>query len=173
MDTTEALARAEEITRPYAQGVNRPAPDRLDVTILPADLEAVARALTAQKWGHLSAITGVDRPAKPAPAGDPAEAAATEPEGAIEILYHFCRKAAICTLRTSVSYASPEIHTVCDILPAATLYERELVEMFGVKVIGTPNPDRLLLPEDWPDGVYPLRKSFKGLQPASSPSKEA
>jgi NADH-quinone oxidoreductase subunit D len=30
--------------------------------------------------------------------------------------------------------------------------------MFGVDVVGTPNPDRLFLPDDWPDGVYPLRK---------------
>ncbi len=169
MDTTEALARAEEITRPFAQGVNRPAADRLDVTILPSDLEAVVQALTTDKWGYLTAITGVDRPAKIVAT----EAAPAEPQGAIEILYHFCHKAAICTLRASVPYANAEIHSVCAILPAATLYERELVEMFGVKVVGTPNPDRLLLPEDWPDGVFPLRKSFKGLQPAGSPSGEA
>ena len=32
------------------------------------------------------------------------------------------------------------------------------MEMFGVVVDGTPNPSRLFLPDDWPDGVYPLRK---------------
>jgi ech hydrogenase subunit E len=32
------------------------------------------------------------------------------------------------------------------------------MEMFGVVVEGTPNTNRLFLPDDWPDGVYPLRK---------------
>jgi Ni,Fe-hydrogenase III component G len=31
-------------------------------------------------------------------------------------------------------------------------------------VVGTPDPGKLLLPDDWPDGVYPLRKSFTGLE---------
>jgi Ni,Fe-hydrogenase III component G len=48
-------------------------------------------------------------------------------------------------------------------VPTATLYERELQEMFGFVVAGTPDSGRLLLPDDWPDCVYPLRKSFKGL----------
>jgi Ni,Fe-hydrogenase III component G len=44
----------------------------------------------------------------------------------------------------------------------ATLYERELIEMFGITIEGTPNTDKLLLPDDWPAGVYPLRKEFTG-----------
>ena len=34
----------------------------------------------------------------------------------------------------------------------------------GFVIEGTPVPDRLVLPDDWPDGVYPLRKSFTGLE---------
>ena len=40
-------------------------------------------------------------------------------------------------------------------------FERELSEMFGVTVVGIPNPERLYLPDDWPEGVYPLRKDFE------------
>jgi Ni,Fe-hydrogenase III component G len=36
--------------------------------------------------------------------------------------------------------------------------------MFGVILEGMPMRDKLLLPDDWPDWVYPLRKSFKGLE---------
>jgi Ni,Fe-hydrogenase III component G len=32
--------------------------------------------------------------------------------------------------------------------------------MLGLTVTGTPDPSRLFLPDDWPDGVYPLRKDF-------------
>ena len=39
----------------------------------------------------------------------------------------------------------------------------ELIEMFGFVIEDTPDPARLLLPDDWPDGVYPLRKAFEGL----------
>jgi Ni,Fe-hydrogenase III component G len=49
-------------------------------------------------------------------------------------------------------------------VPTATLYERELQEMFGFVIEETPVPDRLVLPDDWPAGVYPLRKSFSRLK---------
>jgi Ni,Fe-hydrogenase III component G len=32
--------------------------------------------------------------------------------------------------------------------------------MLGITITGTPNPDRLFLPDDWPVGVHPLRKDF-------------
>lgn len=32
--------------------------------------------------------------------------------------------------------------------------------MFGIKFEGHPDPRRLVLPDDWPDNVYPLRKNF-------------
>jgi Ni,Fe-hydrogenase III component G len=37
-------------------------------------------------------------------------------------------------------------------------------------VEGTPVIDHLLLPEHWPEGVYPLRKSFTGLKPDAQKS---
>ena len=115
-------------------------------------LEAV-RSLMENGWMHLSAITGVDCP--------PAEG--SETGGELELLYHFCRGALIITLRVRVPYSSPVVPSICDMIPYATLYERELIEMFGVVLEGTPSTERLFLSDDWPDGVYPLRKSFKGL----------
>ena len=32
-----------------------------------------------------------------------------------------------------------------------------------IEVEGTPDSSHLLLPDEWPDGVYPLRKDFHGL----------
>jgi Ni,Fe-hydrogenase III component G len=55
------------------------------------------------------------------------------------------------------------VPTLSGLIPAAGIYERELQEMFGVVVEGIPDPSRFLLPEDWPDGVFPLRKDFTGL----------
>ena len=173
MDTTSKLSRAEAILKPYDVLSTHPAPDRLDVTLLPSMLEAAVRELIAQRWGYLVAITGVDRPGIAALVPEEKQwsrllveqetpATSAEHEGSIELLYTFCSGAAIVTLRTSVRYSFPVIHTVCDVIPSATLYERELIEMFGIRIVGTPSKDKLLLPDDWPDGIYPLRKSFKG-----------
>lgn len=183
MDSAEALLRAEELLKPFAQTSHRPAPERLDVMVLPSALVATVRALMRGRWGYLLAITGVDHPGEASPtpedkqwarlARDEEESPATAtPEGSVEILYHFCHKAAVVTLRASVRYSFPVIHTICDIIPSATLYERELIEMFGVKVVGTPNKDHLLLPNEWPDGAFPLRKSFKSLEDYETPVKE-
>ena len=41
------------------------------------------------------------------------------------------------------------------------MYEQELIEVLGVAVIGAPERGRLFLADDWPVGVYPLRKDFQ------------
>jgi len=150
METVALLQSAQSLLTPWAERVETPEPERVDV-YLPAEklVQAVQAMVDAGGW-HLSAMTGLDIPQS---AGS---------EGAIEILYHFCQGAAIATLRIQVPYGLPEAPSICSVIPAATLYERELIEMFGVILDGTPVRARLLLPDDWPDSVYQLRKSFKG-----------
>ncbi len=150
--TTLLLQSAQALLLPWTERVQSPEAERLDV-YMPADriVEAVQAIVDAGGW-HLSAMTGLDIPQS-----------ATS-EGAIEILYHFCQGPAIVTLRIQVPYGLPEAPSICGVIPAATLYEREMIEMFGVILDGTPVRARLLLPDDWPDWVYPLRKSFTGLE---------
>jgi Ni,Fe-hydrogenase III component G len=151
----DPLEIAENLLAPWAARMNRPEDNRLDVYLERENFKAAAQAVYRSSWGYLAAITGLDLP--------PTAENGVEPEGHIEVLYHFCRNAAVLTLRIRLPYADPTIETVCDLSPSATLYERELMELFGVEISGTPNTDRLVLPDDWPDGVYPLRKSFAGL----------
>jgi len=97
---------------------------------------------------HLITITGVD--------GDEE----------IEILYHFLKygeyddgdlsEGIELTLRAIVPKEDPTIGTITDQIPAAGLYERELMDMLGVEVPDHPNPEKLLLPDDY-DGGPPLR----------------
>jgi NADH:ubiquinone oxidoreductase subunit C len=167
MDTQQSLATAESLLQPYAVGAAVHAPGRLDAVVRPQDLTAAVTALVTAQWGYLAAITGLDhpwpKPAKTAPAPADAQQPAPGPvEDRLEALYHFVNGAAVATLRVSVPYHDTTIPTICPIIPSATLYERELQEMFGFVVEGTPDPGRLLLPDDWPDGVYPLRKAFSG-----------
>jgi NADH:ubiquinone oxidoreductase subunit C len=140
-----ALLTARELLGTWASESETPEPNRLDVRIAVTDLVALASRLQAAHWGYLSAITGLDCGAR---------------DGDLEVLYHFCRGEAILTLRVRTTRVSASVPSLCATWPAANFFERELSEMFGITVTDTPNADRLLLPDDWPAGVYPLRKDY-------------
>jgi len=171
MQTEAIVQRADALLQPFAVGAVTHAPGRVEAVVKREELCAAVQALIDARWGYLSAITGLDHPwpktaAKPGAAAA-APAPAAEPsapmEDRLEALYHFVNGPVVATLRVSVTYHDAKVPTVCGIIPSATLYERELMEMFGIVVEGTPDTTKLLLPDDWPDGVYPLRKAFKGL----------
>jgi ech hydrogenase subunit E len=146
MTTETYLQRAGELLAPFAKNTNTPETNRLDVQIAASDLPAAAAALTDASWGYLAAITGMDLGAD-----------ANE----LEALYHFCEGAAVTTLRVHLPREGcPEIPSVSEKIPVASFFERELSEMLGVAVVGTPDPSHLFLPDDWPQDVYPLRQGF-------------
>jgi Ni,Fe-hydrogenase III component G len=149
MDTEQALAIASELLEGWlwALPAERPEPNRLDVFLhSPDELVPVVTGLRVKRLGYLSAITGLD----------------LGPEaGQLEVLYHFCTAAAVITLRLKLPYEGATVPTLSQIIPGAEPFERELSEMFGVKVIGLRNPDLLYLPDEWPAGVYPLRKEYE------------
>lgn len=53
-----------------------------------------------------------------------------------------------------------EFPSIVPVTPAAAWYEREIHDLFGLKPIGHPDLRPLVLHENWPEGVYPLRKDF-------------
>jgi hypothetical protein len=63
-------------------------------------------------------------------------------------------------LRVPVSPEAPEFTSLTNAIPAANWQEREVQDLFGLKLIGHPNPRRCALHDDWPE-VYPLRKDFE------------
>lgn len=80
----------------------------------------------------------------------------------IAVVYHIdCGGGALLNLKLNLDKRAPILHTVTDIFPGAILYERDLMEMLGVKVENHPDPRRLFLPDDWPPENYPLRKEVK------------
>ena len=172
IDTSVYLQQAEEILKAWGREINRPEENRLDVQISSDDLFSSVKALMEPGCWYLSAITGLDnlKPVVPGttPSGVQGSESELPPDTSLEVLYHFCCHAAIVTLRIKLPRTAPSIPTVCSLIPSATLYERELMELFGVEIVGTPNTDRLVLSDDWPKGVYPLRKDFTGL-----PKKDA
>ncbi len=148
--------------KPFTVEMSQPQADRIDITIKPDDLLQAVRALVEENWGYLTAIVGLDRPAPARVEGQPPQ------EGAIEILYLFCSGAAVVALRFALPYSQAVVPTISGMLPPAMLYEWELKEMLGVDVVGLRMTGHLILADDWPEGVYPLRKSFTGFNSSVS-----
>ncbi|MBD3232962.1 MAG: hypothetical protein GF315_04485 [candidate division Zixibacteria bacterium] len=55
----------------------------------------------------------------------------------------------------------PEIDTVTTVWLSADWFEREIIELFGVKFKGHPDPRHLMLDDDWDEG-FPLRRGWTG-----------
>ncbi|MCU0640655.1 MAG: NADH-quinone oxidoreductase subunit C [Candidatus Margulisbacteria bacterium] len=54
---------------------------------------------------------------------------------------------------------------------SATLFEREIREMFGIELVGSPDHRRLRLHDEvWPAGAFPLRKDFVPLERLEPPT---
>ena len=92
-------------------------------------------------------------------------ASAVQTLGGFQILYHFSldETGLILSLRVKLGKEHPEVDSISDLVPAADWIEREMHELFGIRFRGRPELERLLLGEEWPEGVYPLCKDFKGI----------
>lgn len=148
MNTNEVLDLAEGIVKSWdwATEVSRPRPDRLDVNVREIkQLLPIIVGLRVKRLGYLTAIVGIDLGVE-----------ANE----IEVLYLFGPEGAVITLRVRVPRQKAVVPSLCEIIPSAEVFERELREMLGIEVTGLHTPEHLYLPDDWPAGVHPLRKDF-------------
>jgi Ni,Fe-hydrogenase III component G len=148
MNTEEILTLASGIAQSWTwvTEISRPNPKQVDIKInLLDELVPIVVALRVKRLGHLSAITCLDLGAV---------------ANKIEVLYHFCPGDAVIALRVRVPRQGGVLPSLCEIIPGAESFERELREMFGIEVSGLNTPDRLYLPDDWPEGVYPMWKDF-------------
>ena len=164
METEKALEIAESLLKEFAVSTNRPEANRLDVAIDRTNLKPAVKALLGNKhWGYLAAITGLDNAVWKV--DETTKERTLDPKGgSLEVLYHFCKSAAVTTLRVALPYNDAKVESICDVISSVSLYEREAAELFGIEFIGTPNTDHLVLPDDWPAEVYPLRKAFTGFE---------
>jgi Ni,Fe-hydrogenase III large subunit/Ni,Fe-hydrogenase III component G len=105
--------------------------------------DTVKSLLEANKEAGIVALTGLDMGKK------------------IGLMYHMCTHGVIVTIRTEVPKNNPKIPTISDLIPGAQFHEREAADLLGVVFEGHPNPARLVLPDDWPENLYPLRKDAK------------
>jgi NADH:ubiquinone oxidoreductase subunit C len=78
----------------------------------------------------------------------------------VALMYHFWRGRGFAVVKTKVPKEKRVIESVVKDLPAATLYEAEISDLFGVTFEGNPMTGmRLLLPDTYPkDAPPPLTK---------------
>ncbi|MCW2285407.1 formate hydrogenlyase subunit 5 [Rhodoblastus acidophilus] len=76
-------------------------------------------------------------------------------------------------IHAQVPEDKPEFPAVTPLVPAAVWYEREVRDMFGLEPVGLPDARRLVLPDDWPDGLYPLRKDSMDYRFRPAPTTDA
>ena len=73
-------------------------------------------------------------------------------------------------VKAQVNATNPSVESISSIIPGANWSERECHDMMGIDFTGHPDPRRLILADDWPQGVHPLRKDFPhDYKPPSAP----
>lgn len=85
-------------------------------------------------------------------------------EHCFEILYHFSYDQLGCVITVKAFIRDrehPAIESITPFLPGAEWIEREIHDILGIDFKNHPNLKRLILFDDWPEGVYPLRKDVK------------
>jgi NADH-quinone oxidoreductase subunit D len=91
------------------------------------------------------------------------------------VYYHVHTAKSFFTIKAEVPRANPKIKSVVDIHPGATFHELEVTDLVGVVFVGNEFNGHFVLPENWPDGVYPLRKDTKlsDVKMVPTPEREA
>ena len=81
----------------------------------------------------------------------------------LEILYHFTLEEInlLISLRVKLDKSKPQIESLAPVIEGTNWIEREMNELLGIDFKGHPDMRRLLLSDDWPKGVYPLRADYQ------------
>ncbi|NOZ64762.1 MAG: NADH-quinone oxidoreductase subunit C [Caldiserica bacterium] len=123
-------------------------PKRIYVEIKREDLKDTVNYLFNERDMRLATASGVDGRRE------------------MEILYHFSedKTGKVFSLRVKIPKDDLKVDSITPLIKGAEFIEREIHEMLGIDFVGHPNLKPLLLAEDWPEGIYPLRRDEKGIK---------
>jgi len=78
-------------------------------------------------------------------------------------------KGALVIFRARVRAEDGSFPSITSHVACADWYEREVKDFLGLNPVGHPRPTKLFLPDDWPEGSYPLRRDYTyDLRPPST-----
>jgi Ni,Fe-hydrogenase III large subunit/Ni,Fe-hydrogenase III component G len=91
------------------------------------------------------------------------------------VFYHIHTSKPFITIKAEVPKDNPKIKTVVDLHPGAAFHELEVTDLLGVIFVGNEFNGHFVLSENWPDGVYPLRKDVNpnNVKLVPTPEREA
>ncbi|HMA52994.1 MAG TPA: NADH-quinone oxidoreductase subunit C [Acidobacteriota bacterium] len=126
------------------KGLSSPSPARLFVDVDRRALRGAAKTLIELGGRYMVGI-GYDEIAR---------------NGTLGLIHTFAFDAdhLAVVLRTSAPAADPAFDSITPDIPNAGWSERECQDLLGMTFTGHPKPKRLVLADDWPAGIYPLRK---------------
>jgi NADH-quinone oxidoreductase subunit C len=145
----EGLEQAVERLRSLAGSTpvewERPLPDRVYLTVDRRDAREFGRMLFEDFGARFATATGLDVGQE------------------LEVVYHFPYDAVglVVNMRVRTPKADGKLPSLTPVVPAAEWIEREISDLVGIAFEGHPRPERLILADDWPEGVYPLRNEYR------------
>jgi membrane-bound hydrogenase subunit beta len=141
----EIIEKLQQFLKEDVLEASVPRDRRIFVSIRQEALKkAVGFLVNDLEFKHLSTITGSDLGEE------------------LELIYHLTYKGSIeLSLRITIPESNPVVPTITGSIPGAVLYEREVHDMLGVVFEEHPDLSPLILPEGWPQDIYPLRKEEK------------
>ncbi|MHC4482086.1 MAG: NADH-quinone oxidoreductase subunit C [Planctomycetota bacterium] len=145
MNQEELNNRLEEV-KDKLTGIERPLDNRVYLSCEAENNYAVNKFLFEDVGCRFVIATGIDA------------------EDCFEILYHYSYDQTGCVVTVKAfirDRENPAIESITPFLPAAEWIEREIHDVLGIDFKNHPNLRRLILADDWPEGVYPMRKEIK------------
>jgi Ni,Fe-hydrogenase III large subunit/Ni,Fe-hydrogenase III component G len=127
--------------------VREPRPGELRTDVEPRALPEVADRLVAGMGARLASLLASDERAWNA-------------VYALHQVWLLPRHRTFLRVSCRVDPARPRFPSIAAKHPSANWFEREVMDTFGLVPEGHPNPTRVSLHDDWPDGEWALRKDF-------------
>jgi len=148
MTSADLIGKLREAFGPAIQSVTEPTPNKVLVAVAPEVIVPAAVALNKQHGARFVITAAID-------------SRAARNCFDVDHIFSLDKEKIFVILRASVPEGRETIAAITPEVPAAAWAEREMQDLLGVKAEGHPDPRRLVLPDGWPEGVYPLRKDVK------------
>jgi Ni,Fe-hydrogenase III component G len=127
--------------------VREPVPKKIYLGIRPEVIRSITAYLFRELGARFNTIVGVDR--RP-----------THGDFQTTHIFSLDPDKTFVLLQASLDRDRPTIDSITPIIPGANWAELEIQDLLGIKINGHIDPRRLVLPDDWPDNLHPLRKDF-------------
>jgi len=121
----------------------------LRIAAAPSLLRTIAEHVFLQLNGRYITCAAIDR-------GDEAL------PPTLRYLFSFDKEKLLLCISSDLDPATPAVvDSLTPVIPGANWAEREMKDMHGISASGHPDLRRLVLADDWPEGVHPLRSEFR------------